>query len=133
MPIYEYICEGGHRTERYLSNRQLPDPPCSECEGPTKRLISGFAAIWTRNISDYGDKRKETYYKDLSNGGHMVARKRSGGGTPEKPIYERIETVQQQRDYCREEGLYDPSDIGPMEVAKDGQSCSTRGLPGAWA
>ncbi len=132
MPLFDFICSDGHRTERYLSRRENPDPACSECDKPTKRLISRFAAIWTRNISEYGDKRKETYYKDLKNEGHTVARKRSGGGTAERPVFERITSVAQQRAYCREEGLLDPGDIGNMEVHADGVGCTTQGMPGSW-
>ncbi len=134
MPVFDYICESGHRTERYVSRHDSPDPTCSECGScETKRLISRFAAIWTKNISEYGDKNRETYYKDLKREGHFVARKRSGGGTDEKPIWERITSVAQQRAYCREEGLIDPSEVGDVHVNADGMSCTSQaGMPGAW-
>lgn len=95
-------------------------------------MVSGFAAIWTKNLSEYGDSRKETYHKDIKAGGHWVHRKRSGGGTDEKPIAEFITTRQQQKAYCREEGLLDPNEIGNMEIAKDGVRTTTQGLPGSW-
>ena len=96
------------------------------------RLISRFAAIWTKNISEYGDPKKETWHKDLKNEGHIVYRKRSQGGTIDKPIPERITSVAQQNRYCREEGLYQPGEVGNFSVDKSGEGASSAGMPGAW-
>lgn len=133
MPVHDLSCRScNHRFEAYLSRHESPNPACEQCGGETQRMISRFAAIWTKGLSDYGDKRKETYWADQKAGGHWVARKRSGGGTDEKPIREFISTPQEQASYCREEGLFNPSELGPMEIDKSGQSFSSRGLPGSW-
>jgi len=101
-----------------------------------RRCVSRFAAIWTKSLAEYGDRTKETYYKDLKSGdgGHMVARKRSHGGTPDKPIFERVSSVEAQRRFCRDEGLIPPTDL-PSNVAvqADGKSLkSSSGEPGVW-
>ncbi len=134
MPIFDFACTGNatHRFEAYLHTREQADPACETCGGTTKRLISRFAAIWTKSLSDYGDKNRETYYQDQKNGGHWVARKRSGGGTEEKPLRSFITTPQEQAAYCRDEKLYNPSDIGNFAVDKSGDSTSSAGLPGGW-
>jgi len=134
MPIFDFQCQSdpAHRFEAYLSRRENPDPACQECGGATRRLISRFAAIWTKSLSDYGDKNSETYYQDQKAGGHWVARKRSGGGTEDKPLREFITTPQQQRDYCKAEKLFNPSDIGSFSVDKSGEGTSSAGMPGAW-
>ncbi len=134
MPLFDVGCQSCKTwREIFLHRRENPNPTCETCGGPTERLISRFAAIWTKNISEYGDPNRETYHKDIAREGHIVARKRSGGGTDEKPIYERITSVQQQRAYCKEEGLYDPGDIGNGEVHRDGMGMTTQGMPGSWA
>ena len=132
MPLFDYQCKScGVRFEAYLHRRENPDPAC-ECGGETQRMISRFAAIWTKSLSDYGDKTKETWNADQKAGGHWVACKRSFGGTPEKPIRRFLRTTQEQREYCKAEGLYDPSELGAMEMSKDGQTFSSRSLPGCW-
>jgi hypothetical protein len=141
MPLYEHECRnplcGQHGVveERYFSRMNPPNPGCSECGRLMDRLVSMSHAIWLKPISDYGDASKETFWKDKQAGGHWVARKRSGGGTEEKPIKEFITSRQQQKAYCREEGMSDPSDFPTkMEVTEDGKSwantCGNGG--GSW-
>lgn len=136
MPVYESQCaspECRHIAEWYAHTRETPDPECRECGGETRRLISRFAAIWTKGLSDYGDKNRETYHKDQKAGGHWVARKNSGGGTKEEPKYQFLSSVQAQRDYCRDEGLYNPSDMPTtMTVDKSGEKLSSSGNRGQW-
>jgi hypothetical protein len=121
--------------EWYAHTRETPDPACASCGGPTKRCVSNFSVCWTKPLHEYGDPNRETYHKDIKNEGHLVARKRSGGGTMDEPKFERIATVQQQRAYCREEGLVPPDQLpsGEMRISEDGKSvASTMGEPGAW-
>ncbi len=136
MPIYESICSDpacSQVVEWYAHRRDQPDPACKTCGNGTKRLISNFGAIWTKGLSDYGDKNRETYHKDQKRGGQWVARKNSGGGTKEQPKYQFLETVQQQRDYCKEEGLFNPSDMPTtMTVDKSGEKLSSSGNRGQW-
>ncbi len=136
MPLYENVCSApicSHVFEWYAHRRDQIDPPCPVCNYETKRCISRFAAIWTKSLSDYGDKNRESYGKDMKRGGHWVARKNSGGGTKDQPKMEFLQTVQQQRDYCRDEGLFNPSDISTnTTVDQSGEKMSSVGNPGCW-
>ncbi len=98
-----------------------------------KRLISGFSAIWTKNISDYGDPHRESYAKDAKRGGHWEYRKHSEGATPEKPIPVFIDSRQKQKEFVRAEGLIDPNEIGEVSMDSEGRSFSSgAGMPGSW-
>jgi hypothetical protein len=52
-------------------------------------------------------------------GGHWAWKKNTISGKPE-PVY--IETFQQQRDYCRSEGLVMPGDTSPGFISSDGKT-----------
>lgn len=138
MPIFESACKDescalyARRVEHYYPRTDSPLCDCEACGKPTARLISRPNLAWLRPLVDYDSRQGETYWKDQAAGGHMVARKRSRGGTPDKPVFERIVTRQQQLAYCREEGVLDPSEIGNVEVHKDGQGMSSQGMPGSW-
>ena len=139
MPIYESVCRqpSCHRrgvvVEGYFPLTTSPSPIC-ECGETMARLVSKPQILWTKSLAEMGDKRKETYDKDLRRGGHWVARKRSGGGTEKNPKFELIETRQQQKEYCKSEGLTDPTDFSPnVRVSQDGKSFSSGvGEPGCW-
>lgn len=136
MPIFESICSDpvcSHVFEWYAHRRDQPDPACSICGYGTKRLISRFAALYTKPISEYGDPGKESYAKDIKMGGHWQVRKHSEGATPDKPIPIFIDSIQKQREFVRAEKLYDPSDVATMQVDSSGQKCITpMGQAGAW-
>ncbi len=135
-PLFESQCASPdcrHIAEWYAHTRETPDPKCQECGGETKRLISRFAAIYTKPISEYGDPGKETYAADIKRGGHWQVRKHSEGGTPDKPVPVFIDSVQKQREFVKAENLYDPSDVAMMQVDGSGQKCLTpMGQAGTW-
>lgn len=138
MPIRELACVNpdcpavGVRREWFQRTQETPNPVC-QCGWQFEQKISRFSAIWTRNIEAYGSKNKETYYQDQARGGHWFARKRSGGGTEDKPKWEFIDSVQKQRSVCREEGVIPPDQLpSTMDVSDDGMSAKTQGLPGSW-
>ena len=106
-----------------------PDPECPKCGHMlTRRCITAPAIIWSKPLSAYQDPRGETTAKDVVNGGHFVF-ERDSAEAQEKgaPIRRRIETVADQRNYCRREGLVMPSDLpsAGMTVAADGTSYET--------
>jgi hypothetical protein len=90
--------------------------------------------VWSKPIEEYGSKDIEGYHKGVKRGGHYVYRKRSGGGTDEAPVKEFITTIQQQRAYCREEGLIPPDEASSvMSIKSDGESFSNGcGEAGCW-
>ena len=40
MPVYEHLCEKGHKFDRYLKLAELDQPQTCECGGAAKRIIS---------------------------------------------------------------------------------------------
>jgi len=135
MPMYEGYCpacdpECRNPEEHYYPLSTSPEAPCSACGGERRRLVSQFAVVFTGVISTskYGDPRLERYNTKVD--GHQAWRRRSSlSGKPE-PVW--IETFEDQKRFCREEGLTNPKDVGPMEIGDDGKSYSTRGMPGCW-
>jgi hypothetical protein len=98
------------------------DPACPTCAGPTERAYYAVAAIWTKGIAEYGDKRSEGYYQQQKAGGHWTMETDETG----KVSKTFISTQQQNRDYCRRNGLINPNDIpSNLSIAKDGKSYET--------
>jgi predicted nucleic acid-binding Zn ribbon protein len=133
MPIFENMCrqEGceaaGDPFEWYAATRDKPDPICARCGSSTVRLISSFAVVFTGAITKkYNDPKLENYHQE----GHTAWRRRSSKSGKPEPV--RIETFEDQRRFCKEEGLVDPRETGPLEAAADGRTSSSRGLPGCW-
>jgi hypothetical protein len=98
-------------------------------------MVTSFATPWLKPIQEYGNPNLENFHKGVKEGGHWVARKRSGGGTDEAPKREFIQTIAQQRAYCREEGLIPPDDCSsvPMSIKSDGKAVNNScGETGCW-
>ena len=137
MPIYEYSCVNehcslGHRVfESYFKKVDANMPPCPECSQQTTRIPSVAHAIWLGTLDRYDDPNCVTH-NPTEDGGHVAYRVRSSrlaDGSPE-PV--RIRTVQEQREYCKAEGLTMPDDMPPhAEFSSHGASC--QGMPGSWA
>lgn len=133
MPLYEDVCFRpecpvyDQAVERYYSTSSTPQKPCIECGGPTERLMSRFGVVWTGPITaKYNDKESKGAHKE----GHWAFRKKSSlSGKPE-PVF--IETFQQQREFCKAEGLVNPTQAPRNLVVKeDGRTlANTRGMPG---
>lgn len=135
MPLYENGCtnqecaEFGKIEEHFFPRFESPNPICS-CGKEKPRYISGFAVIWSRSLGAYGDKTKENFHRDME--GHWMIRKNKeklGEGQPERVF---IDSIQAQRKFCKEEGLVDPSDCGPVHVHSDGKGMTCNGLRGQW-
>lgn len=137
MPLYETFCASedcsryGVVEEHYFPSFSSEMPIC-QCGNMERKAISRFGAIWTKGISDYCDPSKEYYDKRKSEGGHWVTRTRSSRNADGSPEREFITSVQQQRAYCRDEGLIPPDEVGTFSVGKDGQTINSGGLPGSW-
>jgi hypothetical protein len=98
--------------------------------------VSNFSVCWTKPLHEYGDREKEGFHEaQKADRGHLVAHKRSEGGTADNPVWKHVRTRQEQLAYIRSEGLEDPSEMpsGEMRVSEDGKSvASTMGEPGVW-
>ena len=134
MPIYctrctDESCPASETVEeRYYGHVTLDDPPCSICGAPRRRIPAQFRVIWTGPITTrYNDKRAEGADQE----GHWAWRVRSAKGKAPEPV--RIETFDDQRRFCKEEGLVNPKDIPTnAQISSDGKKLSSRGMPGQW-
>lgn len=104
-----------------------PDPDCETCGAKRKRAISTFGIVRTGILSrKYNDRKLEGSTME----GHWVKATDPATGKRTKDVF--IETFQQQKEFCKQEGYHNPWDLGPAEAGADGKSISTRGLPGSW-
>lgn len=133
MPIFESFCPNpdcpkcGVVSERYESRYTDADPLCPECSGQQCRKVSQSHVVFTGPItSRYKDKSLEGAGRD----GHWAWRRKSSkSGNPE-PVF--IDSFETQRQYCKDEGLINPKDVGPTMMGSDGKLLSSTGLPGSW-
>jgi putative FmdB family regulatory protein len=128
MPIYEMLCNTCGDVVEKIQSFSAPDPACEVCGSQRKKCISSFGIVGTGLLSaKYNDKNKEFAHQE----GHWAKATDPKTGKRTVPVF--IETFQQQRDYCKSEGFYNPGEIGQVEMTgNDGKSFSSRGLPGAW-
>lgn len=100
------------------------DPACPTCGGPTSRQYHPVAAIWSKSLSSYGDRSKETFAKDDKAGGHWTFEKSSAEAVEKgRPIPVFLDSPQKQREYCKREGLVNPKDLpSNLTVAANGTS-----------
>lgn len=130
MPVYDFECRSCHvRSESYLPKWDAPDPACERCGAAQERLFSRFGVVFTGVItaSKYKDPKREDAHTD---GVWCYRRRSSLSGQPE-PVY--LETHQELREFCKAEGLYDPSEVPRnMEIGADGKTLSSTGMPGQW-
>lgn len=54
MPIYEYVCESGHESERRQSMDEEPLEVCpqAECQAPAERKMSVFGGVRGKGGAD---------------------------------------------------------------------------------
>lgn len=129
MPLFESICgKCGEMREYYVPHWYSPDPEC--CGEQTKRLVSEFGVVFTGvlSASKYNDPKLERAHQ----GPHWGWRRRSSKSGKPEPVY--IETFEDQKKFCKEEGLVNPKDIGNIEATSDGKfnSSTGRGTRGQW-
>lgn len=126
---YEFRCgKCGAEQERYIPLFSSPNPPCEDqdCDGETVKLVSGFAIIFTGPLTTkYNDQRLEGAHRE----GHWATALRTVDGKP-KPEF--IETFQQQKEFCRREGLVNPRDLPTNAEATSDKKLSGRGFKGQW-
>lgn len=139
MVVFDFKCltEGcennGKRFESLLKRWDSPNPNCPKCGVVMERQLAAPRTIWVKPWAEYGarpqDKESPTYNPD---GITVVRRKSSGLGydVPEKCF---LQTRQEVKEYCKQEGLAMPDEMSPnAEISKDGKSLSTAGMPGQW-
>ena len=119
MPLYELVCHNrecpdcGVSRERFLHLFSSPNPACDLCGGPTDRGMSRFAVVFTGEITArYNDPKLE----NASDGAHWVYQTNKLTGKREPRL---IRTWDEQRSFCREEGITNPSECGDVDVPDD--------------
>jgi len=128
MPLYDNVCHPCRRKFEWLAkSHESTDPRCPDCDGPTERLVGAPNVIWTKPISEYGNKNAETYQKDLKNGGHWTFEKNSDAAQlAGKPLPVFIRNEKDNADYCRREKLINPKDLpSNLKVSAGGDSYET--------
>lgn len=128
MPLYDLKCRScGSKQERYLSQSWHQDPECEVCGGATDRLMSRFAVCFTGVMS-------ASKYKDRSlEGGHSDGQWVTSLRTPDgKPKQEFLHTFQDQKEWCRREGVVNPKDLPSNAEAVSDRKLSEKGMPGQW-
>lgn len=131
MPMYEHFCSQaecpqlGRVIEGLVRHWYDPNPDCEVCGKRMVRLASRFAVVFTKPLNAYNDLSREGAHEE----GHWVTRRNTPDGVERQ---EYITTREQQKAFCRDEGLWDPSDIPPNAVP-GAKSWETSGMPGQWA
>ena len=137
MPIYEVVCrfescaQRGRVRETFFKSYTDDMPPCPECGNATERIPSVAHAIWLGTLDRYNAPGCETH-NGTEDGGHVAYRTRSSrmvDGSPERVV---IRTRQEQKEYCKAEGLMMPDEM-PSHCDFDSKSASSQGMPGSWA
>ena len=131
MPIYDFVCQGdcesnGLVRESYLRKFESPDPNCPECGQPMERqIVSRVSVCWARPLGHYDAPGSQ-----MGGDSHVVYRKNSSrSGNPEPVV---IDSIQKQREFCRDEGLINPTDLNPNARAGDDGKLATSGVKGQW-
>jgi hypothetical protein len=138
MPIRELVCSTGGCSNHgitydwFARTMDRPDPKCPDCGHQMGRLVSAFATPWTGTLDRF--ERPDCEQHQKVGDGHRVWRVKSSrmpDGSPESQI---IRTRQDQREYCKAEGLVMPDDMNPNSfISADGRHLSTVGVgPEAW-
>jgi predicted nucleic acid-binding Zn ribbon protein len=131
MPLFESACTNRGclmldvTVEHFYHNERQPLNRCDSCGGKTEKVLSTFAMAFSGDITArYKDKDKDGGYED----GHWAWTRKTPDGKP-RPV--RLETWQQQKEFCKSEGLTNPRELPKhAEVSADGKSISSRGMPG---
>jgi hypothetical protein len=137
VPIYELLCKNpacdqfDRKRETFFKSYTDIMPPCPECGHATVRVPSVAHAIWLGTLDRYNAPGCQTL-NGVEDGGHIAYRTRSSrmvDGSPEPVV---IRTRQDQRAYCKAEGLMMPDEM-PQHCDWEDKSASSQGLPGSWA
>ncbi len=100
-----------------------PLPACPQCGLTMERLVSAPAVVWTKPMASYGSKNVEGFAKQEKDGGHWTLETDKESGKVSRTF---IGSHADQKNYCRRNGLMNPSDLpSNLTVAKDGRSYET--------
>jgi len=127
----EYICRNRECPNFQEAPSMTADSEfnCYTCGRPMELVAYPLKTVFTGVITArYNNPQAENAHQD----GHYAWRRKSStlpGGKPQ-PVF--IENFDQQREFCKAEGLANPKDMPTnFEVSSDGRTVlNTRGMPG---
>lgn len=129
--LREYVCRNPacSKAEAVASASASSGPVCLGCNRAMEIRLFPVSTVFTGVITArYNDKGTPGAHLD----GHWGWRRKSSKvpGKPE-PVF--IETWDQQRDFCRAEGLANPKEMPRnFEIGEDGKGAkNTMGMPGS--
>jgi len=108
MPIFEIVCRECNTVVEKIQRADAPVENCEACGNPRYKAISSFGIVNTGLISRYNDKTKD--YANLPGTWQMETDPKTGKRNV--PVW--IETLQEQREFCKRENLHNPGDLGPI-------------------
>ena len=127
MPTFEGTCpndqcdNGGRLFEYLLKKWDAPDPDCPECGTRVLRYMSAPHISWAKGMGQYCGENTE---------GQWATSTDKETGKVEKHF---IATRQDQKEFCKRYGYYDPAEIPTAVTAgADGKERNTRGEKGTW-
>ena len=127
MPTFEGTCsneacqENGRLFEYLLKKWDDPDPQCPACKSQILRYMSAPNIVWVKGIGQYCGENTD---------GHWASARNLDTGQVEKQF---IATRQDQKEFCKRNGFYDPAEIPSVPTAgRDGKERNTRGEKGTW-
>jgi hypothetical protein len=126
----EYVCKNPACTGYQNVPTMTADEELHcECGAVLELAVYPIASVWVGEMSaKYLDRSKEG--GDKQTAGHWAFEKGEQYGKGAKPVY--LETWQQQKEFCKRNGLARPQDMpNNYEVADDGRTVKNSvGLPG---
>ncbi len=138
MPVRELRCNTkkcvNHAIiyEWFARSMDKPDPKCPECRVQMERLVSTFATPFVGLLSRFNELGKE-HFQETPDGGHVAWRVKSSQLVDGGPQRVKIKTHQDQREFCKAEGLIMPDEINRnAEIDSDGKKLCTSGIQGQW-
>lgn len=141
MPVvYDFRCRNaecpklGFPFESLLRRWDSPDPACPSCGQTLERQFPAPRLGWVaKPWVEYDLKETHREAGCYDSEGMWVTRRRSTSrpdGEPERVL---IQSRQEMKRYCEEEGCYNPEDLPPhLEIDKDGKQLKWAGHSGQW-
>lgn len=118
MPMLQFQC-CGEIEEEFLhpSEAKTKRPVCPECGKLMGQVYQGApAVVWARPMSYYNDKKLAGAEADS----HIAYKIRSTTRKDGKPEAVVIDSFAKQKEYCKQEGLVLPSEVGKVEGTENG-------------
>ena len=127
MPTYEGTCKNescnrhGSLFEFLVKRWSDKNPDCPECGKEVHRYLCAPSIVWAKEVGQYLGQNSEGHW--------AYARSEQG-----EPVKHFIRTRQDQKEFCKRYGYYDPNDLPASCTADDNgvTKNNTSGEKGQW-